>query len=47
VNFGEAAAVSFLARESRRHKRAHDVERQLNSNHTRAQTQHVTIVMFA
>jgi len=47
LNFGETTAVSFLARELRPHKRPHNIERQLNSNHTRAETQHVAIVMFA
>jgi len=47
LNLGEAAAVSFLARELRRYERAHNVERELNSNHTRSQTQHVAIVVFA
>jgi hypothetical protein len=47
LNFGETAAVSFFAREPRRHKRADNIERQLNSNHARAQTQHIAIVVFA
>jgi len=47
LNFSEAAAVSFLTRKPRREERPHNVERQLNSNHTRAETQHIAIVMFA
>ena len=39
--------MSFFAREPRRHKRPDDVERELNPNHARADTQHVAIVVFA
>jgi len=47
LNFREAAAMPFFARESRRYKRAHDIERELNSSDTRAETQHIAIVVFA
>ena len=43
----EAAPVAFFAGELRRDKRANDLERELNSNHARSQTQHIAIVMFA
>jgi hypothetical protein len=47
VNLCETANVSFFTREPRRYKRAHDLERELNSNYTCAQAQYVAIVMFA
>jgi len=47
LNFRETAAVSFLTREPRRYERAHYLERELNSNHTRPKTQHIAIVVFA
>jgi hypothetical protein len=47
LNLGDAATVSFFASEPRCDKRTHDIERELDSNHTRAETQHIAIVMFA
>jgi hypothetical protein len=47
LNFGQTTTVSFLTREPRRHERAQDVERQLNSDYTRAETQYIAIVVFA
>jgi len=39
--------VSFLAGEPCRYKGADDLERELNANHTRAETKHIAVVMFA
>jgi len=39
--------VSFFTTEPCRDKRAHDVERELNSNDARAENQHVAVVVFA
>jgi len=47
LNFGKSTPVSFFARKPGRNERANDLERELNSNHTRAQTQHIAIVVFA
>jgi len=38
LNLGETATVSFFTRKPRPDKRAHDLERKLNSSHTRAET---------
>jgi hypothetical protein len=47
VNFRETATVSFFAGKSRRDKGANDVERKLNANDTRAETEYVAVVVFA
>jgi len=39
--------MPLFTRKSRRHKRTHDIERQFNAGHARAETEHVAIVMFA
>jgi len=47
LNFCETATVSFFAREPRRDKRADDLECEFDSDHARAQAQHVAIVVFS
>jgi len=47
LNLGEASVVSFFACEPRRDKRTDNFKRELYSNHSRTQTQHIAIVVFA
>src|SRR6185503_11754391 len=47
LNFRETSPVSFFTREPRRYERTHDLEREFNSSHARAETQHIAIVVFA
>lgn len=46
-DFRETPSMAFLTREAGGYKSTHDFHRQLNARDTRAETQHVAIVMFA
>ena len=47
MNLCESSPVSFFTRKPRANKGADDIEREFDSNHTSAETEHIAVVVFA
>jgi hypothetical protein len=47
LNFFKPAAMTLFSRKLRGDEGAHDIERELNANDTRAETEDVAVVVFA